>query len=190
MNKEEKKLNELEELDEYNVRELNIDGLKVDDAKFVSNVTGIGWKKNSHGKWYRIINQVGTVINDEVHQGKNHTTVTLKAGSKVIVDDIRGRINPQYRVTDTNGKIWFVTATNLDFDYDIHKEDKNKENNDKIKENYIYRGGVRVDGTDEVNDVIPERYEMPLSTEEEISNAKKTRRKKRLKVLSNQREEK
>jgi len=170
MNKE---IEDLEELDEHSVRELNIDGLVVDDAKFVSNVTGIGWTKNSHGRWYRVINQIGTVIKDEVHQGKNHTTATLKAGSKVIIDDIRGRINPQYRVTDSNGKIWFVTAKNIEFDFDIEEEEKNKGNKEDVRGNYIYRGGVRVDGTEEVNDVIPKRYTMPPTTEYELTQLKK-----------------
>ena len=97
------------------LRELNIDGREVKDAKVVSNVTGIGWRKNSHQRWNKVINQIGTVVEDEIHQGKNHTTVTLKAGSQVIIDDIRGRINPQYRVRDKNGKIWFVSANNLEF---------------------------------------------------------------------------
>jgi len=139
-----------------------------EDAKFVSNVTGIGWRKNSHKRWNKVINQIGTVIKDEVHQAKNHTTVTLKAGSEVIIDDIRGRINPQYRVRDINGKIWFVSATNIEFSFDTEKQEENK-NNPKVEDNYIYRGGVRVDGTDEVEDVLPKRYEMPRTTEEEIN---------------------
>ena len=150
--------------EEQEVRALNIDGLVEENAKFVSNVTGIGWAKNSHKRWNKIINQIGTVVKDEVHQGKNHTTVTLKAGSQVIIDDIRGRINPQYRVRDIKGKIWFVSADNIDFAFDSESE-KSDEN---IKTNYIYRGGVRVDNTDEVKDVLPKRYEMPLTTDEEI----------------------
>ena len=104
------------------------------------------------------------MVKDEVHQGKNHTTVTLKAGSEVIIDDIRGRINPQYRVRDIKGKIWFVSADNIDFSFDSASE----KSDNNIKANYIYRGGVRVDNTDEVEDVLPKRYEMPLTTEEEI----------------------
>jgi len=159
-----------EKVDEKS-RELNIDGLSVEDAKFVSNVTGIGWKKNSHKRWQKVINQIGTVIKDEVHQAKNHKTITLKAGSKVIIDDIRGRINPQYRVRDTGGKIWFVSATNIEFSFDGEREEENR-NNPEIKRNYIYRGGIRVDGTDEENDVAPKRYELLETTEEEILKLK------------------
>jgi hypothetical protein len=148
-------------------RALNIDGLERDDAKFVSNVTGIGWSKNSAKRWSKVINQVGVVINDEIHQGKNHTSVTLPSGSRVIVDDIRGRINPQYRVRDTNGKIWFVSADNLDFEFDETIIAENRANTD-MAGTYMYRGGVRVDGTDEENDVAPKRYAMPSTTEEEI----------------------
>tara|TARA_Y100000310_G_scaffold138620_1_gene137610 strand:+ start:17613 stop:18116 length:504 start_codon:yes stop_codon:yes gene_type:complete len=152
---------------EQEVRELNIDGLAEEDAKFVSNVTGIGWRKNSHKRWNKVINQIGIVIKDEIHQAKNHTTVTLKAGSEVIVDDIRGRINPQYRVRDANGKIWFVSATNIEFSFNTEIQEENK-NNPKVEDTYVYRGGIRVDGTDEVNDVLPKRYEMPATTDEEI----------------------
>ena len=149
----------------------NIDGRTEEDAKFVSNVTGIGWRKNSHKRWSKVINQIGVVIEDEIHQAKNHTTVTLEAGSQVIVDDIRGRINPQYRVRDINGKIWFVSADNLDFSFHDEITSKNKTNSN-IQDTYIYRGGVRVDGTDEENDVVPKRYEMPITTEEEIAQIK------------------
>jgi len=156
---------EIEKQEEETVAALNIDGLVDDNAKFVSNVTKIGWSKNSHKKWNRVINKIATVVKDEIHQGKNHTTVTLKAGSEVIIDDIRGRINPQYRVTDANGKIWFVSATNLKFS---EEDSGKKEEVSDPRDNYIYRGGVRVDGTDEENDVVPKRYEMPLTTEDEI----------------------
>ena len=121
--------------EEQEHRALNIDGLDKDDPRFISNVTGIGWSKNSHKKWNKVINQVGTVIRDEIHQSKNHTTVTLKGGSQVIVDDIRGRINPQYRVRDINGKIWFVSADNVEFSFNAN----GKENihNSDISDIYI-----------------------------------------------------
>ena len=156
---------------EQSIRELNIDGRAVEDAKFVSNVTGIGWRKNSHKRWNKVINQIGTVVKDEIHQAKNHTTVTLKAGSKVIIDDIRGRINPQYRVRDSNGKIWFVSANNIEFSFNEETKEENNSNS-KVEDTYVYRGGVRVDGTDEINDVLPKRYEMPKTTEEEIRRLK------------------
>ena len=81
--------------------------------EFVSNVTGEQWHKHNSKRWSKVINQIGVILEDEIHQGKNDTTVTLKKGSQVIIDDIRGRIKPQYRVTDINGKIWFVSALNV-----------------------------------------------------------------------------
>tara|TARA_Y100000034_G_C6829779_1_gene374445 strand:+ start:470 stop:973 length:504 start_codon:yes stop_codon:yes gene_type:complete len=150
--------------EEKKVIALNIDGIEVENARFVSKVTGMGWSQNAHKKWAKVINQVGTVIKDEIHQGKNHTTVTLKAGTQVIIDDIRGRINPQYRVLDRSGKIWFVSTTNIELSID---ELLNKDESE-VQDIYIYRGGIRVDNTEEVNDVIPKRYKMPLTTEGEI----------------------
>lgn len=133
--------------------------------EFISNVTGEVWHKQLIKRWHKIINQVGTIIEDEVHEGKNGTSMVLKKGSKVIIDDIRGRILPQYRVRDANGKVWFVTATNVEFSFD---EDKKEPNSNSEP---IYRGGVRVDG--EEGDVLPERYEKPVTTEEEIKKEKK-----------------
>ena len=153
------------------IRELNIDGREVKDAKVVSNVTGIGWKKESHKLWSKVIDQIGVIKEDEVHQGKNHTTVTLKAGTRVIIDDIRGRINPQYRVKDPNGKIWFVTANNVEFEADIQALEKEAQESN-IKDKYIYRGGVRVDGTEEVELVLPKRYEIDKTTDQEIQEKK------------------
>jgi len=156
------------EFDEKVVHAVNIDGRIEEEAKFVSNVTGMGWKKNSHKRWNKVINQIAEVVEDEIHQAKNHTTVTLKAGRKVMVDDIRGRINPQYRVRDKKGKIWFVSADNLKFDFDEDLVTETKNNSEVIKDKYTYRGGARVDMTDEINDVIPNRYAIPITTEEEI----------------------
>ena len=135
--------------------------------EFISNVTGEVWHKQLIKRWHKIINQVGTIIEDEVHEGKNGTSMVLKKGSKVIIDDIRGRILPQYRVRDTNGKIWFVSDTNIEFSFNTEIQEENK-NNPKVEDTYVYRGGVRVDGTDEVNDVLPKRYGMPTTTDEEI----------------------
>ena len=55
--------------------------------EFVSNVTGEEWRKEYLKQWKRVINQVGVVIEDEIHNAKHNTTITLKAGTKVIVDD-------------------------------------------------------------------------------------------------------
>ena len=156
-------------MSEKDARALNIDGREVENAKVVSNVTGIGWKKESHKLWSRVIDQIGVVVEDEIHQGKNHTTVTLKAGTKVIIDDIRGRINPQYRVRDPDGKIWFVTANNIVFDLD---KSTNSLEEQQIQDKYIYRGGVRVDGTDDVDTVLPKRYKIAKTTTQEIEEKK------------------
>ena len=126
--------------------------------EFTSNVTGDVWQKFSHKRWDKCINQIGIIIEDEVHMGKNNTQVVLEAGSKVIIDDIRGRILPQYRVRDTNGKIWFISATNVEFLYD----------QDRVipEGSYTYRGGIR--STDEESLDIAERYERPSETTEDV----------------------
>lgn len=130
--------------------------------EFVSNVTGEEWFKHNSIKWNKVIHQTGVVLEDETHQGKHNTTVTLKKGSKVIIDDIRGRIKPQYRVKDTNGKIWFVSALNVEILLDKEKEAHTAEHH--------YRGGVRHDGSTASS----RRYELDKTTEEEI---KENRRK-------------
>jgi len=126
--------------------------------EFVSNVTGEEWFKHNSQKWDRVIKQIGLTIEDEVHQGKKGTTVTLKKGSKVIIDDIRGRIKPQYRVRDINGKIWFVSALNVQ----ILEDEGGKPDITKHK----YRGGVRHDGSK----ASPYRYEVEKTTEEELED--------------------
>lgn len=124
---------------------------------FISNVTGEEWFKHSSIKWDRVINQVGVVLEDEVHQGKNDQPVTLTKGSRVIIDDIRGRIKPQYRVIDENGKIWFVSALNLEVleDNSVHADTSN----------HKYKGGVRHDGSESS----PYRYTIEKTTKEEIN---------------------
>ena len=128
--------------------------------EFVSNVTGEQWHKHNSKRWKKVINQIGVILEDEVHQGKNDTTVTLKKGSQVIIDDIRGRIKPQYRVTDINGKIWFVSALNVNIineerevDIDAHQ----------------YRGGVRHDGSL----AAPRRYTLTKTTEDEMNEIRR-----------------
>tara|TARA_R100000008_G_scaffold81592_1_gene64995 strand:- start:323 stop:739 length:417 start_codon:yes stop_codon:yes gene_type:complete len=128
--------------------------------EFVSNVTGEQWHKHNSKKWSKVINQVGVILEDEVHQGKNDTTVTLKKGSQVIIDDIRGRIKPQYRVTDINGKIWFVSALNVEV-----LEDDRETN----VSGHQYRGGVRHDGSI----AAPRRYELAKTTEEEMEEIRR-----------------
>ena len=124
--------------------------------EFVSNVTGEEWFKHNSKKWKMVINQIGTMTEDEVHDGKNGEKITLTKGTKVIIDDIRGRIKPQYRVKDINGKIWFVSALNIDI---IKNEAR-----DTDTSMHSYRGGVRHDGSQ----ASPYRYTVEKTTEEEL----------------------
>ena len=123
---------------------------------FVSNVTGEEWFKHNSIVWKKVINQIGIVREDEVHQGKNNKPVTLKKGSMVLIADIRGRIKPQYRVIDEDGKVWFVSALNLEI-----LEDKNRQADTS---NHKYKGGVRHDNSE----AAPYRYTVSKTTEEEL----------------------
>ena len=127
--------------------------------EFVSNVTGEEWYKHNSKKWNRVVGQVGTILEDEIHKGKKFP-ITLKKGSTVYIDDIRGRIKPQYRVRDTNEKVWFVSALNVQI-----LEDKSQES-DVSK--HMYRGGVRHDGSK----ATPYRYNVDKTTEEEMKEAR------------------
>ena len=134
--------------------------------QFVSNVTGEEWHKHNSKRWNKVINQVGVVLEDEVHEGKNGSKVTLKKGTRVIIDDIRGRIKPQYRVKDQNGKIWFISALNIEIpQVDTTVPDPTE---------HEYRGGVRIDGTDDKRS--PDRYSLSQTTEEEVLQKKMERR--------------
>ena len=127
--------------------------------EFVSNVTGEEWYKHSSKKWNRVVGQIGTILEDEIHKGKKFP-ITLKKGSIVHIDDIRGRIKPQYRVRDINGKVWFVSALNVQI-----LEDKSQESD---VSNHMYRGGVRHDGSK----AAPYRYNVSKTTEEEMKEAR------------------
>ena len=128
--------------------------------EFVSNVTGEEWHKHNSKKWNRVISQFGTILEDEEHQGKNGAVLTLEKGSTVFIDDIRGRIKPQYRVRDGDGKIWFVSSLNVEISQnDLQESDVSK---------HQYRGGVRHDGTK----ASPYRYKLGKTTEEEIREAR------------------
>ena len=127
--------------------------------EFVSNVTGEEWYKHSSKRWGNVIHQIGIVKEDEIHDGKNGEKLTLKKGSRVIIDDIRGRIKPQYRVKDTNGKIWFVSALNVDIETDKGKSPDTTD--------FSYRGGVRHDGKE-----LHPRYQVDKTTEEEYAENK------------------
>jgi len=126
--------------------------------EFVSNVTGEEWFKHNSQSWKRCINQVGIIKEDETHSGKNGTTVVLKKGSEVLIDDIRGRIKPQYRVRDKDGKIWFVSALNVEI----------QRGEDSYDEQFQYRGGVRHDGSS----ASPYRYTVEKTTEDELRELK------------------
>tara|TARA_Y100000310_G_scaffold124350_1_gene123061 strand:- start:75 stop:518 length:444 start_codon:yes stop_codon:yes gene_type:complete len=133
--------------------------------EFVSNVTGEEWFKHNTQRWTTVINQVGIIMEDEIHDGKNGEKITLKKGSRVIIDDIRGRIKPQYRVIDTNGKVWFVSALNVEFSHDEKRESEVK--------THRYHGGVRVDkGSRHDGTELSPRYTVDKTTEEEYIEAK------------------
>jgi hypothetical protein len=131
--------------------------------EFVSNVTGEEWFKHNSKNWKNVINQIGIVLEDEEHMGKNDTKVILKKGSRVIIDDIRGRIKPQYRVKDINGKVWFVSALNIE----VQKDDREADTSE-----HAYRGGVRHDGTE----ASPYRYTVEKTTEDELQEIKLRRK--------------
>jgi hypothetical protein len=131
--------------------------------EFVSNVTGEEWFKHNSKNWKNVINQIGIVLEDEEHMGKNDTKVILKKGSRVIIDDIRGRIKPQYRVKDINGKVWFVSALNIE----VQKDDREADTSE-----HTYRGGVRHDGTE----ASPYRYTVEKTTEDELQEIKLRRK--------------
>ena len=76
--------------------------------EFISNVTGEVWHKENIKNWKRWYDKVGIVKEDIQSKGKNDTIVTLHKGSRVLINDIRGRIKPQYRVTDAGDKVWFI----------------------------------------------------------------------------------
>ena len=135
--------------------------------EFTSNVTGEEWHKHHSKRWKKVIKQVGTILEDEVHTGKNGTSVVLEKGSKVIIDDIRGRIKPQYRVMDQTGKVWFVSALNVEIDAD--------EGCEPDISNHSYRGGVRNDNSTSKN----HRYSVGKTTEDELHILKQERLKQK-----------
>ena len=105
--------------------------------EFVSNVTGEIWHKINWKKWDKIIDHVGVMVEKHTSAGKNGTIVVLEEGSEVFIDDIRGRINPQYRATDTTGKIWFIPISKV-------KVLEGSGPGEGTKYDRGYRGGVRV----------------------------------------------
>ena len=134
--------------------------------EFKSNVTGEEWFKHSSKTWSRTINQTGVILEDETHKGKNDITLVLKKGTEVFIDDIRGRIKPQYRVKDSAGKIWFVSALNV--------EVLRGETTESSQLDHGYRGGVRHDGTR----AAPYRYTVSKTTEEELDDLESQKEKR------------
>jgi len=107
--------------------------------EFVSDVTGEVWHKEFSGRWNSVIHHTGIVLEDFSSGAKNGGTVTLSEGSEVFIDDIRGRIKPQYRVKDKSGKIWFVPVGIIKI---LAEEGPTKE---VSEDTHTYQGGVRTD---------------------------------------------
>jgi len=109
--------------------------------EFVSKVTGETWRKELHGRWDKVIHHVAILLEDYSSVGKNGEVTTLFEGSEVFIDDIRGRINPQFRVKDESGRIWFIPVTKLKV-LDVDTKTTSVE-----ADTHEYRGGVRTDHT-------------------------------------------
>jgi hypothetical protein len=107
--------------------------------EFISEVTGEVWSKEFPGRWNKVIHHTGVTREDFSNATKNGGTVTLTKGSEVFIDDIRGRIKPQYRVKDSSGKIWFVPVGLLEI---LETEESTQEIS---SETHSYKGGVRSD---------------------------------------------
>ena len=107
--------------------------------EFVSDVTGEVWHKEFSGRWSSVIHHTGVVLEDFSSATKNGGTVTLAEGSEVFIDDIRGRIKPQYRAKDKNGKIWFVPVGV------IRVNESEEETKEVSADTHAYQGGVRTD---------------------------------------------
>ena len=110
--------------------------------EFISDVTGEVWTKDSITKWSNVINRQARVKEDQDSKQKDGSVVTLPKDSIVFIDDIRGRINPQYRCRDESGKIWFIRTRFIEI---LLNPDEEKVTEDEITQTtHLYRGGVRV----------------------------------------------
>ena len=135
---------------------------KGNKREFESNVTGEKWFKHTSKPWKKVINQFGVILEDEIHDDKKGKKL-LKKGTRVLIDDIRGRIKPQYMVTDPQGKIWFVSALNIEIEQDSERDaELNK---------YQYRGGVRQDYRHD-GEKLNARYSVEKTTEEEYQETR------------------
>jgi hypothetical protein len=117
--------------------------------EFISEVTGEVWVKDSITRWYNVINKQAVVNEDQDSKAKGGGTKTLPKGSVVFIDDIRGRINPQYRCRDSSGNIWFIHTRFIDMMEEgerLGKEevDTTTEKLHTDSDQFIYRGRVRV----------------------------------------------
>jgi len=111
------------------------------NQEFVSDVTGEVWHKINWKKWDKIIDHVGVMVESHNSPGKNGTTAVLNEGAEVFIDDIRGRINPQYRAADPTGKIWFIPISKV-------KVIEASGPGEGTKYDRGYRGGVRIKEND------------------------------------------
>jgi hypothetical protein len=76
--------------------------------EYVSKVTGEVWHKENIKNYKRWFEKVAVILEDCHSKQKNGENAVLIKGSKVLITDIRGRIKPQYKVTDASDRIWFV----------------------------------------------------------------------------------
>ena len=99
------------------------------------------WRKELHGRWNKVIHRVAILKEEVSSKGKNGDITILPAGSEVFIDDIRGRIHPQFRVKDESGRIWFIPVTKLKV------LDTDTKTTSVETDTHEYRGGVRTDHT-------------------------------------------
>jgi len=116
-------------------------GASMSKKEFVSKVTGEIWRKEFHGRWDKVIHHIAVLLEDYSSVGKNGEITTLLEGSEVFIDDIRGRIHPQFRVKDESGRIWFIPVTKLKV------LDTDTKTTSVETDTHEYRGGVRTDHT-------------------------------------------
>jgi len=82
--------------------------------EYVSKVTGEVWHKENIKNYKRWFEKVAVILEDCHSKQKNGENAVLIKGSKVLITDIRGRIKPQYRVTDASDRVWFVPVEKVE----------------------------------------------------------------------------
>tara|TARA_Y100000034_G_C6785851_1_gene351525 strand:- start:487 stop:897 length:411 start_codon:yes stop_codon:yes gene_type:complete len=115
-------------------------GKKMSKKEFVSKnnlKTHKVWKKELHGRWSKVIHHNAVLKEEFWSKGKNGEITVLTEGSQVTIDDIRGRINPQFRCKDAQDRIWFIPVGKLDV---LGPDERFGEIDEKT---HRYRGGVR-----------------------------------------------